>query len=166
MPQLLGPLAVVLAALLLALAVRRYVVFVTRVRSWSMHPTLRPGQWLWVRRVRRADQLRRGDIVVVDSAEVGRVIVKRAVGLPGDRVRIGPDGRVRLDDVAVDEPHAQVVPGTDRTYEVPAGHLLLLGDNRAHSSDSRAWRQPYVPVSSVLGRTGRRAAGLRHSSRR
>lgn len=126
--------AVTLAALL-ALAVgwgvRRWVVFLARVESESMLPTLTPGQKVLTRRLATSRPPRRGDVVVVASDELGQVIVKRVAGLPGDRICL--DREVR--------------------YAVPSGHLLLLGDNRRRSSDSRTWRRhPYVPVDRVLGR--------------
>ncbi|WP_370650889.1 S26 family signal peptidase, partial [Dietzia sp.] len=37
-------------------------------------------------------------------------------------------------------------------FHVPAGHYLLLGDNRDSSSDGRTWRQPYVERSAITGR--------------
>ena len=67
---------------LMGLAVRRWMVASARVVSSSMEPTLRPGQRLVVRRLRTAGRVARGDLVLVRSAEVGRVVVKRAIGLP------------------------------------------------------------------------------------
>lgn len=119
-----------LLALAVGLAVRRWVVFLTTVEAESMLPTLVPGQKLLTRRPATSRPLRRGDIVVVDSDELHRVIVKRIAGLPGDAVRL--DGTVN--------------------DEVPPGHLFLLGDNGARSSDGRSWRTPYVSVDRVLGR--------------
>lgn len=119
-----------LLALAVGLALRRWVIFLTTVESESMLPTLASGQRVLTRRLATSRPPRLGDIVVVDSDELGRVIVKRVAGLPGDRLR--------LDDG---------VP-----YEVPPGRLFLLGDNRSRSSDGRSWHQPYVPVDRVLGR--------------
>ena len=34
---------------------------------------------------------------------------------------------------------------------VPEGHLFMMGDNRDHSFDSRAWG--FVPLENVLGRS-------------
>ena len=77
-----------LLALAVGLAVRRWLVFLTTVESESMLPTLAPGQQLLTRRPATSRPLRRGDIVVVDSDELGRVIVKRVAGLPGDCLRL------------------------------------------------------------------------------
>ena len=144
--------ASMILALMLGWAIHHWVVFVTEVESASMAPTLAPGQRLLARRQRAARALRRGDIVVVDSAELGRAIIKRVVGRPGERIDVGADGRVLVAGHDLAEPYVVHRGGPSGTFQVPAGHLLLLGDNRARSSDARTWREPYVPLGAVLGR--------------
>jgi len=100
----------------------RYILII--VDGISMAPTVQPGQRLVVR---RADltSVRRGSLVVVG---LGGLMVKRAVALPGDPV---PPG-IPVDDAVV-----------------PAGRLVVLGDNAAHSFDSR--RAGYVRAADVVG---------------
>lgn len=142
----------IVLALIVGLVVRRRVGFVTAVDSKSMAPTLAPGQHMLTRRLTSSRPLRRGDIVVVDSDELERVIVKRVVGLPGEHVVIDRDGRVLVDGRILAEPFVAHPGGPSGTFDVAAGHLLLLGDNRAQSSDGRNWRQPYLPITKVRGR--------------
>lgn len=139
-------LATVAVAAAVALVVRRHLLFVTRVESWSMWPTLRPGQRVATVVVGRSQRIARGDVVVVDSAEVGRVLVKRVAGVAGDAVEVAGVCRV-----------------------VPQGHVFLLGDNAAQSHDSRTWVQPFLPLSAVRGRLighGSRAAARKACSSR
>ncbi|WP_424347532.1 signal peptidase I [Kocuria sp. CH-021] len=151
--QLVTVSTVALAAVLVGLAVRRWLVFVTQVDSGSMAPTLLPGGRLLTRRVWRRGRIRRGDVVVVvDSPELGRTVVKRILGLPGEQVVIEPGGRIRVDGRPVAEPYVVHPGGPCGVFRVPAGRLLLLGDHRARSSDSRTWREPYLPVRAVRGR--------------
>lgn len=138
-----------LLGLLLGRVVRRRVGFVVEVESVSMTPTLGPGQRL-VARVPGA--VRRGDVVVVDSAELRRTVVKRVVGLPGEHVAVDARGRVVVDGHCLDEPYVAHRGGPPRVFDVPPDQLLLLGDNRSASSDARVWREPYVPVRAVRGR--------------
>lgn len=121
----------------------------TRVQSDSMVPGLRHGQLVLTIAPRRKHSFRRGAIVAVDSREIGQRIVKRIIGLPGERVRL--DGsHVWVNNHLLDEPYASAA--THRaTFSVPAGHYLLLGDNRDASTDSRSWRQPYVSRSEIAG---------------
>lgn len=155
MNTLLAAAAATLLALVLGRTVRRRLGFLVEVESVSMAPTLAPGQRLMARRPDPAGTFRRGDVVVVASAEVRRPIIKRVVGLPGEHLEVDADGHVRVDGRDLDEPYVVHRGGLARSFDVPPGHLLLLGDNRAASSDARTWRQPFVPVSAVLGRAPR-----------
>jgi signal peptidase I len=114
---------------------------VRRIRGTSMEPALRPGRRVLVRRA-RLDDVRRGAVVelVADRVLPGgarivgsRRLVKRAVALPGDPV---PAGSVRVGQ--------RELPAV-----VPAGHLVVLGDNRAQSLDSRHFG--FVPAAAVQG---------------
>ncbi|MGD7732204.1 signal peptidase I [Propionibacteriaceae bacterium G57] len=144
---LLAIAAIAIAGAVAGLALRRWVLFPARVESSSMRPTLDPGQRLLVRRVRGLHQLNRGDVVLVHSHELGRVVVKRAVGLPGDWVVFDKDGRAHR-------------------HQVGDGGVFLVGDNREQSSDSRRWGRPDVPVGAVLGRVVWPRVGRRQSAPR
>lgn len=148
----------IVVGLLLGLAVRRWVLAPARVESSSMEPTLRPGQRLVIRRHRGPD-VTRGDLVLVRSAELGRVVVKRVIGLPGERVHIDARGRVHIDGRGLEEPYARHAPGPASSWSVPGGSLFLLGDNRTVSSDSRRWRRPFLPLDAVVGRVVRGGEG-------
>lgn len=143
-------LAVSTVAAIAARRLRR-IVWLTRVTSWSMYPTLRPGQRVLTRHVRRASHIRRGDIVVADSAELGRRIVKRVVGLAGDRIRVDAHG-LTINGTLAPEPYATSAEGPAASFTVPPRAVLLLGDNRSASNDSRFWARPYLPVDSIAGR--------------
>lgn len=104
-----GALAL-LGALLLAAMARRARLEPMLVHGESMLPTLPPGQRIAVGPARGLP--RRGDVVVVRRPE--REVVKRVVGLPGERVRL-VGGRLEIDGRPVPEPYAVAHPGLDAT---------------------------------------------------
>ena len=126
---------VVVAALALVggvvLVLRRRLLLIT-VEGESMEPTSAAGDRLVVRRTTLTG-VRRGAVVVL-AAPAGApatdppLLVKRAVAVPGDPV---PGG----------------IPVPDRT--VPAGRLVVLGDNADRSADSRA--RGFIPAAEVVG---------------
>ncbi|MFA6957885.1 MAG: signal peptidase I [Thermoanaerobaculia bacterium] len=132
-----------------AIAARLAVAEIYRVPSRSMEPSLAPGDQVVVTRLHRSDEPRRGEVVVFEGDD-GRAWIKRVIGLPGDSVAI--DGvRVIVNGTTLAEPYALGDPAAAKsTHVVPAGHYFVLGDNRAHSDDSRSWG--FVARESLRGR--------------
>jgi len=149
-------LARVAAALLLAAAVvvglRLWVVEPLTVASDSMEPTVTQGSTLLVSRLQGPlDSSDAGRLVVFRSPEDGRSMVKRLVAVAGQTVAIR-DGVLHVDGAVVAEPYVdpRLVDGTFfGLMQVPAGHVFVLGDNRAVSIDSRDFGA--VPVESIIG---------------
>ena len=118
-----------------------------------MLPTILPGDWLLVRR-RGASHLKRGDIIVHEAIQGGNdERVKRVVGLPGEEVRLR-DGILFIDGEPLHEPYLRGLPSSlglgDRAWNVDDAAYFVMGDNRAHSTDSRDYGA--VGLDSVLGR--------------
>jgi signal peptidase I len=132
------------------------------------------GRWLLPHR-----DIARGDIVVFHHPNPP-FLVKRVVGVPGDRIRIA-EGHVMVNGVAQEEPYAAFEPtaGSIRPGDfpgkvysdyqvdigwwkqmqsltrngelvVPQGEYFVLGDNRNHSLDSRFWG--FVPRQAIVAR--------------
>jgi len=105
----------------------------------------------------------RGDIVVFHyPMDRRQTLVKRVIGLPGDRIRIASK-TVYRNGAALAEPHAthkfislgrapENFPAKNGEALVPAGKYFVLGDNRDNSQDSRFDRVGFVPASKIVGK--------------
>lgn len=136
---------------LVLVAVRALVVVPIAVEGRSMEPTVHDGDIAVVWRAELARDLRLGDLVVFHDPD-GALSVKRVVGVPGNRVALR-DTLLEVDGRLVDEPYVDrsLVAGTYYgPVTVPAGHVLVMGDNRGRSIDSRDYGA--VEVDALLGR--------------
>ena len=112
------------------------------VRGHSMSPTFSEGDRLLVSPNQgRSYSIARGDVVVVrDGADGERHHLKRVIGLPRECVRQS-DGTLLINDQPLDEDYLGGLPPVigldDHTWNLENGEFFLLGDNRAHSTDSR-----------------------------
>lgn len=151
-PRLVVVLAV-LVVVVTALAARTFVVRPLAVASGSMSPTICQGDWVFVD-VWDHDiaGLSRGDLVAVRVPGQEDPLVKRVAGLPGDTVAIN-DALLYVNKRRVDEPYLDLAANDALYYgpvAVPDGAILVLGDARATSVDSRAFGP--VPADGLLGR--------------
>ncbi len=151
------------------------------IPSASMEETLLIGDHLFVNRfvygqggdsildkVIPTREIRRGDIVVFRSVEERGVdLVKRCVGIPGDRVQMIEKelhiNGLRVEDSKYTQHKDNRTLSTERGYSadqarrdnfseltVPEGNYFCLGDNRDLSHDSRFWGT--VPAHHIKGR--------------
>ncbi|RMD86250.1 MAG: signal peptidase I [Candidatus Dadabacteria bacterium] len=110
------------------------------------------------------DTPKRGDVVVftrpddpnTEEDESAINIIKRVIGLPGDVVEVRGT-QVFINGQPLDEPYARWVEngipeGNFGPEKVPEGKVLLLGDNRDRSKDSRFWSYPFLDISRIKGR--------------
>ena len=138
----------ILAAVVIALLIKQFLIFKVYIPSGSMIPTLNEGDQLFVTRVYNLDHLKRGDIVVFDSDELNDVLIKRLIGLPGDKIKI-TNGTVYVNEEKIDESYVKNNDNYSGEFEVPEGKYFFLGDNRAISYDSRKWNNPYIDGSDI-----------------
>lgn len=140
-------------ALAVVVAAQLFVVEPVRVRSNSMAPTIRSGALLVVDKVTyRFREPRRGEVIVAGDPRSGASIVKRVVAVAGDSVGIN-DGALVVNGRAVVE-HEIDNSGMQGFYfgpdVVPAGHVFVLGDDRADSIDSRTFGP--IAIGDIDGR--------------
>jgi signal peptidase I len=103
-----------------------------------------------------------GDVIVFksempnDDGKGKKNLVKRVIGLPGDKIEIKDDAVYR-NDKRLDEDY--VLGGItlsgefgDKVITVPDEKYFCLGDNRMVSLDSRSSMVGYVPEKKIIGK--------------
>jgi signal peptidase I len=190
-PAVSEALSSLLRTVVVALFLLTFVLQPLLIPSESMERTLLVGDFLLFNKQVYAPQgglsrwlmpyreVRRGDIIVFHHPDPP-LLIKRVVGVPGDRLRI-EDGRVLVNGTPLDEPYAAFEPAAPNSFRdnfpariytdpqvdpdwwremqalvhngelvVPAGQYFVLGDNRNHSKDSRFWG--FVPRQAIVAR--------------
>jgi signal peptidase I len=181
-----------LLALTIALFIITFLVQAFRIPSSSMEPTLLVGDYLLVNKTGLAPSgawhwllpyraPRRSEIIVF-LLPFGdqKHLVKRVIGLPGDRITLWHK-RVYVNGEPLSEPYARFLEHNfeefrdnfprgnlinegvrlpwaqelrrsvhDGSITVPPDEYFVLGDNRDQSEDSRYWG--FVPRGSIVGR--------------
>lgn len=148
-------LAVVVIPIVISVLLVRVLFLCSIVQSGSMEPTIMTKDVVIANALAyRARTPQRGDIVYVQNEQTnGELYVKRIVGMPGETVSF-QDGYVYIDGQKLDEAYISddVETNCDKTFEVPEGCYLVLGDNRENSLDSRYWENPYVERADIKGK--------------
>lgn len=166
--SILTTLLILASAPLLALFITTFVFQSYEVDGPSMQTTLESGERLVVMKLgktiakaKNSDYIpERDSIIIFDNVEgVGkRQLIKRVIGLPGDRVVV-KDGDVRVYNAQnptgydPDEGHnhganVETTPG-NADIEVKDGEVFVLGDHRDNSQDSRFFGP--VPSNKIVG---------------
>ena len=138
-----------IAVTVLAAAALRGVLRRFEIREASMAPALESGDWVIAKR--STGTIARGDIVVFDDPTgTGMNLVKRVIGIAGEQAMI-ENGRVTIDGAVLADRWATGVTGPDGSWDIPEGHVWVLGDNRpASRADSRLFGP--IPAESIQWR--------------
>jgi signal peptidase I len=133
-------------ALLIALS-PLVAIHPVKVEGHSMEPRLRDGQlvfalWPWC-----AGAPRRSQVWIVEGPDGSAI--KRIVGLPGETVS-ERGGDLWVGGTRLREPYVNQVDASDSGSWPCSDGYLVLGDNRPHSEDGRAWGP--LPRGALRGR--------------
>jgi signal peptidase I len=148
-------LETMIPAVIIALLINLLLAQATRVYGQSMEPNLHTDQRLVVEKISYSHWWpmagpRRGDVVVFRVDSNSDLLIKRVIGLPGDRVEIRA-GHVYINGESLEESYiTQPTYGDYGPIDVPPLHIFVLGDNRGFSNDSRAFGA--LTLDSVIGR--------------
>ncbi len=146
----------ILIVLLLAVALRYFLVERVVVVGESMEPTLDNGDDVLIDKLSaRLGKIGRYDIVVFPAG--GNLLIKRVYGLPGENIRIDDTGLIYINDVPIDDRYAYEImndPGRAGGLGVTLAddEYFVLGDNRNNSIDSRMLDTGSVRDGNIRGR--------------
>ena len=133
--------------------IKPYLLDAFYVPTSSMVPTLEVNDRVLVNKlVYRFGEPERGDIVVFEAPDGMTRLIKRVVGVPGDRIAV-ERGTLVVNGERQEEPYLNPELPDESTYgpiTVPEGCVFAMGDNRADSEDSR-FLGP-VPEEYVVGK--------------
>ena len=172
--ELFSTIGILAAALLVALFLITFVFRSYQVDGPSMESTLQHNDKLVIWKVPRSwaritghDYIpKRGDVIVFSQSglsqfgqEDQKQLIKRVVGLPGDRVLVR-DGRITIYNAANPQgftpdttlPYGKNIPPTTGNIDIKLGKdkLFVVGDNRPESLDSRTFGP--INADQVVGK--------------
>lgn len=134
-----------------AILVATLVMPILQISGSSMTPVIGDGE---IAAVLKTDQLERGDVIAFYYNN--KVLVKRVIAFPGERVHIDTNGKVYINGAELDEPYltewAKGNCDIDLPYQVPEGRYFVLGDHRSTSADSRSKVIGPVSQEQILGK--------------
>jgi len=156
-------LETLVSSVIVILVIYSTVAFPELVVGSSMEPSFCTGERILVEKLsKHFSPFKRGDVVVLHPPGNDNIdYVKRIVGVPGDVVKIfdcqvyiknGAESFLYeenyLKNGACTEGGAKIKDG--RSFKIEADYFLVMGDNREHSMDSRAFG--LVSKERIIGR--------------
>lgn len=155
-------LIVLAIAFLVVFSVRLFLFSPIVVDGPSMKPNLHDRDQMIVNKITyHINEPERFDIVVFHATDK-KDFIKRVIGLPGEHVMVR-ENQLYIDGEPVEEPflnnedtpaivendfQLESLPGAYE--EIPKGHVLVLGDNRWNSTDSRALG--VISIDKIVGK--------------
>ena len=150
--------------IIIALIIRWQVIEPRWIPSGSMLPTLQIKDKILVEKLspklnfsRNFSGLRNQIIVfkapeiLIDSGyESNTALIKRVIGIPGDKIEI-KEGILYVNDILQNKyPTDQNINYSAGPYIVPEESLWVMGDNRNNSMDSHVWG--FLPFEKIIGK--------------
>ena len=144
----------IVAAVVMALLIRTFIVELYIVDGPSMKPTLQHEERLVVNKfIYRVRNPEKGEILIFKyPRDTSRDFIKRVIATGGDTIEI-KEGRVYVNDQLLKEDY--ILEKTRTEYPkvtIPEGTVFVMGDNRNNSDDSRFADVGFVPLDLIKGK--------------
>ncbi len=158
----------IIIALCIALCIS-LLIKPTIVKESSMEPNFNSNDYIFLSKTayKFGREPKHGDVIVfrtssehlLDANGKHKLLIKRVIGLPGDRIKIA-NGEVYVNGEADDQSYTKDGDtwledrGDDEVFEitVPEGELFCMGDNREVSVDSRSDDVGCVDQDTIVGK--------------
>ncbi len=157
--ELIGMLIYIVVVIIVVWFIVHFVGQRTEVSGESMYDTLEDGDNLWIDKLSyRFKDPKRFDIVVFPYQDSDVYYIKRVIGLPGEKVRIGDGGTIFINDEALEEDYGYETIMPDRigraadTITLGEDEYFVMGDNRNNSKDSRFESVGNISKDELIGK--------------
>lgn len=148
---LTSTISILIVVAAVAVLVSTLFIPVIQVSGDSMEPTLYNGDIILLV---KTDHYSQGQLCCV--AWQNKLLLKRVIGLPGDKIDIDADGNVSVNDVLLNEPYLinKSLGECDISfpYNVPDEKYFVLGDRRDTSIDSRSSAVGCISTDQMVGK--------------
>lgn len=140
---------IVVAAVAVLIATLAFPVL--QISGSSMEPTLNDEEIVVLL---KTTNMKKGELCCFSYQN--KYLIKRVVGLPGDRINIDANGNVYVNDMLLDEPYVTDKALGECDTEFPCyvtdNHYFVLGDHRSTSIDSRSSVIGLVSEEFIVGK--------------
>lgn len=124
-----------LIIILVVMTIRTFVITPIAVSGESMVPTLAGGELMLLKKY--DTNYKRFDIVVVNKNVEGDNLIKRVIGLPGEKIRYR-NNKLYINDEIIEDTYAYGDTENFKEITLDDDEYFLMGDNREISLDSRS----------------------------
>lgn len=146
----------IVISLFVVIPTRFYIFSPFVVNGEAMSPAYNNNDYLLINKF--SEDFSRGDVIVFQyEKQPGAFLIKRIIGLPGEKVEI-KNGKVFINDRALNESYYSGETAGDTSVTLTQDQYFVLGDNRTKSLDSRIFGP--ITKSSIEGKVFYRVSGL------
>lgn len=144
-------------ALVIVIPFRIFIAQPYVVSGSSMDPTFKDADYLIVDQIsKRFEEPQREAVVIIRyPKDTSKFFIKRLIGFPGETIEI-KNGVVTIyneenkSGLKLSEPYVVYQKNENFSAKLGNDEYFVMGDNRAGSSDSRAWGT--LPKKYIIGR--------------